>query len=259
MTTATKPEIIIIPGSFCPLKYYEPVIADLKAHGYSVHGIELETVGRRDKAPGMYDDAAAIAALATRLADEGKDVVLVPHSYGGVPTCEAAKGLAKSAREREGKAGGVVRIVFVSAVVPKEGESLKDVFGTVELDFIGIEVRSGEYMVMTDLVKSAAVNLSDFPPEEGLFWAKKLTQHSAASFVQPLTYAAYKDIPASWVFLEQDKCITPELQNKIIANMESVMGGRSVERFPVDVAHCINVSQPATFAKVVRKALGDTV
>ncbi|KAJ7721453.1 Alpha/beta hydrolase fold-1 [Mycena metata] len=256
-TTIAKPEIIIIPGSFCSLKYYDPVVADLKSHGYSVHGIELETVGRRDTpAPSMYDDAAAIAALVSRLADEGKDVVLVPHSYGGVPTCEAAKGLAKSVREKEGKAGGIARILFVSSVVPKEGESLKDAFGDTALDFIGIE---GEYMYMADPVKSAAINVSDLPPDEGLVWAKKFTQHSAASFVQPLTYGAYKDIPVSWMLLEQDKCIPPELQNKMIANMESVMGGRTVERFPVDVGHCINFTQPATFAKVVRRALGEKV
>ncbi|KAJ7719921.1 Alpha/beta hydrolase fold-1 [Mycena metata] len=255
-----KPEIIIIPGSFAPLKYYDPVVADFKAHGYSVHGVELETVGRRDTAaPGMYDDAAAIAALTSRLADEGKDVVLVPHSYGGVPTCESAKGLAKSVREKEGKTGGIVRIVFVSALVPKEGESSKDTGGSdMVIDYVGLE---GEYMYLTDPVRFAEVNLSDLSPEEGLPWAKKLiqNQHLAISFVQPLTYAAYKDIPASWVFLEQDKCISPKLQNQMIANMETVMGGRKVERFPVDAGHCVNISQPAGLSKAVRKALGDAV
>ncbi|KAJ7719923.1 Alpha/beta hydrolase fold-1, partial [Mycena metata] len=242
--SSTKPEIIIIPSSFCPLKYYDPVVADLKARGYSVHGVELETVGRRDtRAPGVYEDAAAIAALASRLVDKGKDVVLVPHSYGGVPACEAAKRLAKTVREKEGKAGGIVRIVFVSAVVPKEGESLRDVMGAaVDADYVKVEVRRedsslGEYLYITDPVKAAAIALSDLSPEEGLVWAKKLTQHSAVSFAQPLTYAAYQDIPASWMFLEQDKYIPPERQNKMIANMETVMGGRKVERLPVDVGH----------------------
>ncbi|KAJ7185438.1 Alpha/beta hydrolase fold-1 [Mycena filopes] len=255
--STTKPEIIIIPGSFSPLEYYEPVIADLRAHGYSVHGVELETVGRREKAATMYDDAAAIAAVASRLVDEGKDVVLVPHSYGGIPACEASKGLTKSAREREGKAGGIMRIVFVSAIVPKEGVSLRDAVGsTKSADYVGMEEG---YMFMSDPVKLAAVSLSDVSPEEGLVWAKKFSQHSAVSFVQPLTYAAYKDVAVSWLFLEKDRTVTPEVQNKMIANIESVTDGRSVERFPVDVGHCINMTQPATFAKVVRRALGETV
>jgi pimeloyl-ACP methyl ester carboxylesterase len=142
MSVPAKPTIIIIPGSFCPIYPYAPIISELEAHGYPVHGIELETVGRREKAPSMYDDAAAVASLVSQLADEGKDVVLVPHSYGGIVACEASKGLAKSVREKEGKAGGIVRIVFVTAVVPSEGQCLQDVFGNQALDFITVEVSS---------------------------------------------------------------------------------------------------------------------
>jgi pimeloyl-ACP methyl ester carboxylesterase len=141
-STTTKPSIIVIPGSFAPLAFWAPIIADLKAHGYDAHGIELETVGRRDKAPGLYDDAAKVAALASRLADEGRDVVLVPHSYGGIVACEASKGLAKSVREREGKPGGIVRIICVTAVVGLEGQSVKDIFADGELDFFRVEVCS---------------------------------------------------------------------------------------------------------------------
>jgi pimeloyl-ACP methyl ester carboxylesterase len=141
MSTSTKPAIIIIPGSFCPLSFYTSIISELKCHGYSVYGIELETVGRRDKAPGMYDDAAAVASLVSQLADEGKEVVLVAHSYGGIVACEAAKGLAQSLRGKEGNQGGVVRIIFVTAVVASEGQSLMDVFDTTgRLDFIRVEV-----------------------------------------------------------------------------------------------------------------------
>jgi pimeloyl-ACP methyl ester carboxylesterase len=137
----TKPTIIIIPGSFSPLFFYTPVIADLESHGYTVHGIELETVGRREKAPGMYDDAAAVAALVSRLADAGEDVVLVAHSYGGLVACEAAKGLAKSERAKDGKHGGIVRIVFMAAVVAAVGQCSKDVFGeAVTLDYVRVEV-----------------------------------------------------------------------------------------------------------------------
>jgi thioesterase domain-containing protein len=141
MSTSTKPAIIIIPGSFSPLSFYTSIISELKCHGYSAYGIELETVGRRDTAPGMYDDAAAVASLVSQLADEGKDVVLAAHSYGGIVACEAAKGLAQSVRGKEGNQGGVVRIIFVTAVVASEGQSLMDVFdATGRLDFIRVEV-----------------------------------------------------------------------------------------------------------------------
>ncbi|KAJ6514170.1 Alpha/beta hydrolase fold-1 [Mycena vitilis] len=255
MSTRTKPTIIIIPASFSPLLFYTPVIADLETHGYTVHGIELETVGRREKAPSMYDDAAKVASLACQLADEGKDVVLVAHSYGGLVACESARGLAKSAREKEGKKGGIVRIVLVSAVVPREGHTLADdVFVNINAD---VEQIKDGYMVM-DPANSAPINFSDLPPEEALSWASKMREHAAASFGETLTYGAYKDIPISYLLCELDKGVSLEVQNIIIAGMESEMGGRTVDRHPVQSGHCINVSQPKTMVAVIRKALGDT-
>ncbi|KAJ7673838.1 Alpha/beta hydrolase fold-1 [Mycena polygramma] len=253
----SKPTIIIIPGSFAPLNLYDAVVSGLRAAGYPVHGVELETVGRRDKAPTLYDDAAAVASLVSRLADEGKDVVLAPHSYGGLVACEASKGLAKSVREKEGKQGGIVRIVFTTSVVGSEGESSKDVFGdqAAPLDFLSVE---GEYMVM-EPVGSAAVNFSDLPHEEGIAWTSKMPNHAAASFTHKITYAAYKDIPVSYVVCEEDKCIPPALQNGIIAKMEAEMGGREVDRYSLKTSHVPQASQPESVVAVIRKAVGETL
>jgi pimeloyl-ACP methyl ester carboxylesterase len=268
----SKPTIIIIPGSFSPLYAYNAVISELESHGYSVHGIELETVGRRDKAPGLYDDAAKVAALASKLADEGKDVVPVPHSYGGLVACEAAKGLAKSVREQEGKQGGIVRIVFITAVVPREGQSLMDVREDSKRDYIRVEVSTvcfmeylklrnnlkGEYMVI-DPAGCAPIVYSDMTPEDALSWATQMPNHSAISFRQNLTYAAYKDIPVSYLVCETDKCVTPEEQTTIIASMESEMGGKNVNRHSVKAGHAIVLSQPKAVVVVIRKALQDTM
>ncbi|KAJ6510671.1 Alpha/Beta hydrolase protein [Mycena sanguinolenta] len=256
MTTA-KPTIIIIPGSFSSLRFYEAVTSELESHGYPVLGIELETVGVRSKAPGLYDDAAKVAALTSQLAEEGKDVVLVPHSYGGLVACESAKGLAQSVREKEGKKGGIVRIVFVTSVVGLEGQSLTDIWAEseVKLDYIRVEVR---YFVAR-FADMHAVVFNDLSPEDGLSYASQMPNHSAISFAQKLTYAAYKDIPVSYLFCERDNCITPKHQTQIIAAMESQMGGKTVDRHSVPADHGIPVSQPKTMVAFIRKALGDAV
>ncbi|KAF7328220.1 Alpha/beta-hydrolase [Mycena venus] len=262
MSTAAnaKPTIIIIPGAFSPLAMYDPVIASLQAHGYTVHGVELESVGGRAKghaAPaGMYDDAAKAAALAARLADEGAEVVLVAHSYGGVVASEAAKGLARSVRTREGKKGGIVRIVFVAAVVPREGETSKDVLGNPPpVEYVGLE---DGHLSITDPVKGAPIIFSDLPLDEAVSWTTKFSTHSPVSFGQKVTYAAYKDIPISYVLCENNVLITPAQQEKIIAALEGEMGGETVDRHPVQCGHGINVSQPGTMVDVIRRILGDT-
>jgi alpha-beta hydrolase superfamily lysophospholipase len=123
----SKPSILVIPGSFSLPKFYDTVMDPVAAQGYEIRGLHLPSVGLsadagRPGAPAtMYDDAAFIAAEANKLADEGKDVILVPHSYAGVPTSESLKGLSKEERQKAGKKGGVVRIAYMTAVVPPVG------------------------------------------------------------------------------------------------------------------------------------------
>ena len=79
----------------------------------------------------MYDDADYIAKEVGKLADEGKDVIVVPHSYGGVPTSQSTKGLGKEEREKAGKKGGIVNIAYMTCLVPAVGKSAMDVLLTV--------------------------------------------------------------------------------------------------------------------------------
>jgi hypothetical protein len=79
---------------------------------------------------------------ACKLTEEGKDIVLVPHSYSGLIVCKASKGLVKSMQAKAGKQGGIVWIVFVTAVVGKEGQSLLDVMGDTRLGYITVEVHT---------------------------------------------------------------------------------------------------------------------
>ena len=65
----------------------------------------------------------------------GEKVVVVCHSYGSLPACEAVRGLGvgvgvekgggmgkeEEEGEGKGKGGGVVKIVFLAAYVPHEG------------------------------------------------------------------------------------------------------------------------------------------
>ncbi|KAF8205331.1 Alpha/Beta hydrolase protein [Mycena galopus ATCC 62051] len=224
MSTATnaKPTIIIIPGSFSPLAMYDPVIAGLRAKGHAAPA-------------GMYDDAVKVAALAARLADDGADVVLVAHSYGGVVAGEAAEGLARSVHAKEGKKGGIVRIVFVASAVPREGETAADALGNAP------PVYCDDW-----LITGAPIIFSDLPLDEAVAWTAKFSTHSPVSFGQKVTYAAYKDIPISYVLSENDALITPAQQYKNMAGLEGEMGGKTVDLHPVQSGHGINVSQPGT-------------
>ena len=91
----------------------------------------------------MTDDATAIQAVTTKLADEGKDIVLVTHSYGGIPGTESAYGLAQKEREASGKKGGIVALLYVAALLVKPGMSLGTTIGEGAgvPDYVKVDVR----------------------------------------------------------------------------------------------------------------------
>jgi hypothetical protein len=132
----SKPSILLIPGSFSLPEFYDPVLNAVASKGYEIRGLHLPSVactrGPQEDAPKtMYDDAVMIAKETEKLANEGKDVILIAHSYGGVPTTESTKGLGKPERKAQGKKGGIVRLAFMTAVVPAVGATTMDVLADV--------------------------------------------------------------------------------------------------------------------------------
>ena len=92
------PTIIIVPGSFAPVSLYNNFLQVARAAGLSIDIISTPSVGRKPEgqAPGtMADDVSVIVAKIEPLLDEGKEVILLTHSYGGVPGTQSLEILSK--------------------------------------------------------------------------------------------------------------------------------------------------------------------
>lgn len=125
----SKPSIVIVPGSFSLPEFYDAVTDGVAAKGYEIKAIRLRSTEDLQQPATMHDDAAAIAREVASLVDQGKEVILVAHSYGGVPASESIKGLAKT--EGRGKVGGVVNLAYLTALVPQLGASAADMLADI--------------------------------------------------------------------------------------------------------------------------------
>lgn len=56
--------------------------------------------------------------------EAGREVVVIVHSYSGGPGSVAAKGLSVADRRAAGRNGGVLGLIFISAFVAHEGQTL---------------------------------------------------------------------------------------------------------------------------------------
>lgn len=139
-----KPSIVIIPGSFTGPDLYTTLSSQLEGHGYEVFVGTLQSASRTppEKAATMKEDAAYFRGIAEFLASQGKDVVVLGHSYGGIVATESVKGVTKSEREEQGKPGGVVRVVYLASVIGDVGQANLEAMGGQMGPFIRILVRT---------------------------------------------------------------------------------------------------------------------
>lgn len=125
--SSLKPTILLVPGAWHSPDLYAPMTNLLVAEGYEYIGISLTSTGADPALENWDPDVELIHKTVLGVLDQGKDVVLVVHSYGGLVGSEAMKGLGKKQRESEGKKGGVVRLVYICAFFLELGMHLQAV------------------------------------------------------------------------------------------------------------------------------------
>jgi pimeloyl-ACP methyl ester carboxylesterase len=132
----TKPTILFVPGAWHTPAHYQSFFQKLQDAGYPTNSKQLPSVGATE--PETQTSAADAAFIRGNVLlpdiEQGKDVILVMHSYGGCPGAAAAKGLSKAERTAVGKTGGIVGLVFMCAFVANEGDSLRSKLPGNKLD-----------------------------------------------------------------------------------------------------------------------------
>lgn len=90
----------------------------------------------------LDEDIATVREIISPLFDAGREVILVVYSWAGVPCSSALTGLTLKERVQEGKAGGVTKLCFISAFLPKVGQSLIDALDgeTIPLWIIDVSI-----------------------------------------------------------------------------------------------------------------------
>ncbi|WP_395640487.1 alpha/beta hydrolase [Pseudolysinimonas sp.] len=228
----SDPTILLVHGAWHGAWCWDAVIPLLEAKGRTVHAIDLPTVHAPNKAElGLADDAQAVTDAAAAI--DGP-VVVVAHSYGGVPTTQALAG-----------AENVVHIVYIAAFALDAGESL--------LGAVGGEAPSW-WMVDGPLTTAG----NDAEPAESLFFndlpadvasanVARLQSQATKPFGEAITEVAWKTIPSTYLITEQD-VIFPLFAQEALSGR----AGSTVHR--LDTGHSPFLSQPEATAAIIDAA-----
>ncbi|KAL7943621.1 Alpha/beta hydrolase fold-1 [Trichoderma barbatum] len=246
IATAEKPTIVLVHGAWHEPDCWDAVTSQLNDHQYPFNTVKLLSSGG-EFTTSVAEDAAHIQKTVSQLAEAGKELILVMHSYGGIPGTESAKGLLKKDRCAEGKLGGIISLVYVTAFLLPPATSLASFLGFIPpwVVFDGDEmtVQGAEDIFYNDLPESQTKDL-----------VAKLSHQAKPSFYTNLTYPAYQEVPVSYLLCEQDNAIPLVAQQAMVD-----IGGHDVTSYVCSSSHSPMLSMPGKVVEVIRAAAGEDI
>ena len=245
---AAKPVIVFVPGAWHGPSCYEAVMKRLETAGYETKGVALASVDAAEPLKDFKPDVDAIQAIVKPVVDQGKDVLLVVHSYGGVCGTESVRGLDKASREKDGKKGGVSHLYYCCAFALPEGVSLMDALENKPLPWFKIAADERTLEPATP-IETFYNDVED--PEKHV---ATLKPHSYRTFSSKLTYPAYKYVPSTYLFCEKDMALPIHVQRGMVEN-----SGVDWKTETLDASHSPFLSFPDEMAASIRRAAGESV
>ncbi|KAK6000020.1 hypothetical protein QM012_004008 [Aureobasidium pullulans] len=244
----SKPVFVLCPGAWHPAEVYGKLTPHLEAKGYRTVLHDWPSI-QQAPVQSFDEDIQSIRATILHEAEAGNDVVVVAHSWSGSPVNSAVADLSKAERAKQGKPGGVIKLVFLCAFVVPDGVSLLDALG-------GDETKVAMWDIQGDLVyvnNPAHHFFQGLPEDEQHHWVSKLKPHSRATKRDPSRGAAYMTIPSVYLICEDDAAIPVFAQEGMVKQAHEAGAPLTSEK--IKAAHSPFLTHPKETAEFCIRAL----
>ncbi|KAJ0425357.1 alpha/beta-hydrolase [Aspergillus carlsbadensis] len=256
MATPSSTTILFVPGAWHSPTCYAKLLAPLESAGYTTTLIHLPTVNPNanpDTAPPSFAaDVQAIRSAIIQAADAEQNILLVVHSYGGIPASEAVRDLDLASRAKRGLRGGVSHLFYCCSFLIPKGQSLVSALGGAELPWLSISADKSIVHALTP----ETIFYNDMSPADVEAAIRELRPHAYASFSGTVTYEAWRDVPTTYLYCLQDAAVPIEVQRMLVGEFAAGAGIRTVT---VDAGHSPFYSVPGEVVRAIRRAGGEDV
>lgn len=224
-------EFVLVAGAWLGASAWDEVLPGLRAAGHGAHPVTLTGVGEKQGLPaGRQTHVTDIVDEVERLGL--RDVVLVGHSYSGIPAGQAADRIGDR----------LARVVFVDAGVPADGESFVSTWwqgpAVLEAEIAG----NGGFWAPPAAADFEGQGLTD---EQIARMVGSATPHPGASLSDPAVLSRpLGSLPATYV-----KCLLdgPEPSDDVAA----LLAEEDWELVTMDTGHWPMFSQPHELVRIL--------
>lgn len=261
------PTLVFVPGSWHKPTCYDKIIKPLEEqHKLKCIRVTLPSTSGNPDATFKNDIDATQDAISSETS-QGRNVVIIAHSYGGMVGNSAIKGFAKprdaigtsstplstSGQSQSPTKGYVIGLILIASGFTFTGLAFMD-------PFFGHPPPSWRVNKETGYAELVApprdLFYHDVPEEEAEYAVSQLTNQSLKSLFEggEHSYAGWMDVPSWYIGTVEDRGL-PVVAQRLNVGMAREMGA-SVEHRELQTSHSPFLSQPEETAGIVAEAVG---
>ncbi|KAL5339334.1 alpha/beta-hydrolase [Aspergillus crustosus] len=203
---SAKPTLVFAPGSWYPTSTFNSLTTLLESQGYRTHTVAFPSITQATTVKDLSNDIAAVRSLIEPEIKQGKDVVVIAHSWAGLPVNSALEGLIKTS---ETHGAGVIKLLFISAFLPEIGQSLVSTKGGEAEWYVKDPTN-------TTIIPSTPHSLFFHDVPDGEYWASTLRPVAYATTIAPATGAAYLSLQSTYLLCEEDRALPLFMQQLMV-------------------------------------------
>jgi pimeloyl-ACP methyl ester carboxylesterase len=213
--------------------------------------VSLPSTANNPKAT-FKDDLDAVQDAILAETSNGRNVVLIAHSYGGIVGNSAIKGFAKPKDTDDSQSGYVIGLILIASGYTLTGLSFMDPFFGHPPPSWRVNNETGYAELV---VSPREFFYHDLPEEEAKYWVSQLTSQSLKALFEggEYTYAGWKDVPSWYIGTVEDRGLSV-LAQRMSVGMAREMGA-SVEHRELQTSHSPFLNQPGLTVQIILEAV----
>lgn len=261
------PTLVFVPGSWHKPTCYDKIIKLLEEEQkLKCIRVTLPSTSGNPDATFKNDIDATQDAISSETT-QGRNVVIIAHSYGGMVGNSAIKGFAKprdtvatsstslstSNQSQTPTKGYVIGLILIASGFTFTGLAFMDPFFGHPPPSWRVNKETGYAELVTP---PRELFYHDVPEEEAEYAVSQLTNQSLKSLFEggEHSYAGWMDVPSWYIGTVEDRGL-PVVAQRLNVGMAREMGA-SVEHRELQTSHSPFLSQPEETAKIVAEAVG---
>lgn len=246
-----NPTLVFVHGAWHRASTWNKVTSILEPKEYKCVSVSLPSCSGNPSAT-LKNDVDVVRNTIIAETTEGRDVVVVTHSYGGLVGASAVKDLTR--QRGDTTQGHVMGLAMISTGFCVTGLSFMGVSGGKPPPFWVVDEETGFAVLTAD---TRELFYHDLPEDEGNAWVSKLQSQSLKSLFEggEHVYSGWKDVPSWFLATVEDKALPVQAQHYFVQVAKDA--GGVVTMREVASSHSPMLSKPEETVDFILGAVKD--